>query len=47
MDNGATPVAHAGVIEEMKKYETGYYGDKPGRWESVAKGRPDVAASRA
>jgi glyoxylase-like metal-dependent hydrolase (beta-lactamase superfamily II) len=46
VDQGATPVAHAGVIEEMKKYETGYYGDKPGRWEDAAKGRADVAASK-
>src|SRR5436190_6301428 len=46
VDNGAVPVAHAGVIVEMKKYETGYYGGKPGRWEDTAKGRKDVAASR-
>jgi glyoxylase-like metal-dependent hydrolase (beta-lactamase superfamily II) len=45
VDNGATPVAHTGVIEEMKRYETGYYGGQPGRWESTAKERPDVAAS--
>src|SRR5215510_2555313 len=46
VENGATPVAHVGVIEEMKKYETGYYGNKPGRWEDAAKNRKDVAASR-
>jgi glyoxylase-like metal-dependent hydrolase (beta-lactamase superfamily II) len=46
VDQGATPVAHVGVIEEMKKYETGYYGDKPGRWEDTAKNRPDVAATK-
>jgi cyclase len=46
VENGAVPVAHVGVIEEMKKYETGYYGDKPGRWEESAKARPDVAASK-
>jgi glyoxylase-like metal-dependent hydrolase (beta-lactamase superfamily II) len=46
VDNGATPVAHTGVIEEMKRYETGYYDHKPGRWEDTAKSRPDVAASR-
>jgi glyoxylase-like metal-dependent hydrolase (beta-lactamase superfamily II) len=46
VENGATPVAHVGVIEEMKKYETGHYGDKPGRWEESAKTRPDVAASK-
>ncbi len=46
VDNGATPVAHTGVIEEMKRYETGYYGNTPGRWEDEAKRRPDVAGSR-
>jgi cyclase len=46
VDNGATPVAHTGVLEEMKRYETGYFGGKPGRWEDTAKARPDVAASR-
>jgi cyclase len=45
-ENGATPVAHAGVLEEMKKYETGYFGGKPGRWEQTAKDRKDVAASK-
>ena len=40
VDNGATAVAHTGVIEEMKRYETGYYDDKPGRWEEAAKTRP-------
>jgi len=45
VDNGATPVAHTGVIEEMKRYETGYYGGKPGSWENAAKSRPDVAAT--
>ena len=46
VDQGATPIAHTGVVEEMKRYETGYYGGLPGRWEDVAKTRPDVAASR-
>lgn len=46
VENGAVPVAHEGVVEEMKKYETGFYGDKPGRWEDAAKGRPDVAATK-
>jgi glyoxylase-like metal-dependent hydrolase (beta-lactamase superfamily II) len=46
VDNGAVPVAHTGVIEELKKYETGYYGGQPGRWEDTAKQRPDVKASR-
>ena len=30
----------------MKRYETGYYGDKPGRWEDTAKNREDVADSK-
>ncbi len=46
VEQGAVPVAHTGVIEEMKRYETGYYGGKPGRWEETAAGRPDVKASR-
>ena len=46
VDSGAIPVAHTGVIDEMKRYETGYYDSKPGRWEDTAKSRPDVAASR-
>jgi glyoxylase-like metal-dependent hydrolase (beta-lactamase superfamily II) len=31
VENGAALVAHTGVIDEMKKYETGYYGGAPGR----------------
>jgi glyoxylase-like metal-dependent hydrolase (beta-lactamase superfamily II) len=46
LENGATPVAHEGVLQEMKKYETGLFGDKPGRWEDAAKGRKDVADSK-
>ena len=46
VENGAVPVAHSGVIDEMKKYETGHYGGKPGRWEAAARGRKDVAASK-
>jgi glyoxylase-like metal-dependent hydrolase (beta-lactamase superfamily II) len=46
VENGAVPIAHTGVIEEMKKYETGYYGGKPGAWESSAKGRADVRSSK-
>jgi cyclase len=46
VENGATPLAHTGVIEEMKKYETGFYGGKPGRYEEEAKRRKDVAASK-
>jgi len=43
LQNGATPLAHTGVIEEMKRYETGYYDHKPGRWEEEAKVRQDMA----
>ena len=46
VENGATPIAHVGVIEQMKKYETGHFGGKPGRWEESAKSRNDVAASK-
>jgi cyclase len=46
IENGATPLAHTGVIDEMKKYETGYYGGKPGRYEEESKRRKDVAASK-
>src|SRR6266704_4604689 len=46
VEQGAVPVANTGVIQEMKKYETGYYGGKPGRWEDAAKGRADVAATK-
>jgi glyoxylase-like metal-dependent hydrolase (beta-lactamase superfamily II) len=46
VDNGATPVAHTGVIDEMKKYETGYYANTPGRWEEAAQRREDMKATR-
>ncbi len=45
-ENGATPVAHAGVLAEMKRLETGFFGGAPGRWEDTARNRKDVAASR-
>jgi len=38
-DQGATPVAHEGVVEEMKRYE-------PGRWEEAAREREDVRGSK-
>src|SRR5215475_6342939 len=46
VENGAVPVAHTGVVDEMKKYETGYYGGAPGRWENEAKSREDVRGSK-
>ena len=45
-DAGAVPVAHENVVSEMRKYETGFFGGKPGRWEDEAKAREDVRASR-
>jgi len=48
-DQGAVLVAHAGVLEEMRKYETKLFGGpdaKPGRWEEAAVGRKDVAESK-
>jgi cyclase len=46
VENGAVPIAHAGVIEEMKRYETGYYGGQPGAWEQATKERGDLKTSR-
>jgi glyoxylase-like metal-dependent hydrolase (beta-lactamase superfamily II) len=45
-DNGGTIVAHENVLSEMRKYETGLFGGKPGRWEESAKQREDVRAAR-
>jgi len=46
VENGGVPVAHTGVIEEMRRYETGYYDRKPGRWEEASKGRADLKTTR-
>jgi glyoxylase-like metal-dependent hydrolase (beta-lactamase superfamily II) len=47
VENGGTPVAHTGVLEEMRRYETGYFGNTPGRWEEAAKGgRADLKTTR-
>lgn len=46
LEKGATPVAHEGVLAEMKKHETGLFGGQPGRWEQAAKGRKDLAESK-
>jgi cyclase len=45
-ENGAVPIAHTGVIEEMKRSETGYYDSKPGAWEAAAKGRADLKTTK-
>jgi cyclase len=46
VDAGAVPVAHTGVLEQMRHLETGYYGGKPGRWEDAANGRPDMKGTK-
>ena len=46
IDNGAVPVAHENVVAEMRKYETGLFGGKPGRWEAEAKVRDDLKTTR-
>jgi len=46
VENGGVPVAHTGVVEEMKRYETGYYGHEPGRWESALKERADLKTTK-
>jgi glyoxylase-like metal-dependent hydrolase (beta-lactamase superfamily II) len=46
VENGAVPLAHTGVIEEMKRGETGYYEGKPGAWEQAATQRPDLKDTR-
>jgi len=47
VENDGVPVAYTGVVEEMKRYETGYYDGKPGRWEKAAQaGRKDLATTR-
>ena len=46
IENGAVPVAHENVVSEMRKYETGLFGGKPGRWEDEAKHREDLKNTR-
>ena len=44
---GATAIASEGALNELKKYETGYFGGHPlGRWEWAAKSREDVRSSK-
>jgi len=45
-DNGASLVAHEGVVSEMKKYETGLFGGPPGRWEGEVKERKDLQGTK-
>jgi glyoxylase-like metal-dependent hydrolase (beta-lactamase superfamily II) len=46
VEGGATPVAHVGVLSELRRLETGRYGTVPGRWEGEAKSREDVRDGR-
>jgi cyclase len=46
VDNGAIPVAHENVVAEMRKYETAFFGGRPGRWEGEAARREDLRATR-
>ncbi|MDF2193777.1 MBL fold metallo-hydrolase [Paraflavitalea sp. CAU 1676] len=39
---GATAIAYEGLIGELQRFETGYYGTNPGRWEQVAQKRSDL-----
>ena len=44
---GATAIASAEALQEMRKYETGFFGGHPlGRWEWAAKSREDVRNSK-
>jgi cyclase len=45
-DAGAVPVAHENVVSEMRKYDTGLFGGKPGRWEGEAKQREDLRSTK-
>jgi len=45
-EQGVTILSSSEALVEMKKVETGYFGGAPGRWESAAAQRPDVAATK-
>jgi glyoxylase-like metal-dependent hydrolase (beta-lactamase superfamily II) len=45
-DQGATAIAHLGVLDEMRRVETGLYGGASGRWEDEAKSRSDLKSRR-
>ena len=42
-DAGATILSTKKTLDEMKKLETGYFGNTPGNWETIAAKRPDMA----
>jgi glyoxylase-like metal-dependent hydrolase (beta-lactamase superfamily II) len=41
--HGAIPVAHTGVVSELRRFETGFYENSPGRWEAIAGKRTDLS----
>lgn len=41
-DQGAAIISHTGVVQELRKYETGYYSNVPGSWENTAAKRADL-----
>ncbi|WP_207421556.1 MBL fold metallo-hydrolase [Desertivirga brevis] len=41
-NQGAAIVSHRGVAEELRKFETGHYSGKPGRWEDASRRRDDL-----
>src|SRR6201987_3835112 len=46
VEAGGVPIAHTGVVEEMRRHETGFYAGEPGNWERAAKDRAEVRNSR-
>ena len=45
-EQGATAIAHLGVLEEMRRLESGFYRGTSGRWEEEAKSRDDLKTRR-
>jgi cyclase len=41
-NQGATIIAYKGVVDELRKYEKGYFSNTSGRWEEIAKKRADL-----
>jgi glyoxylase-like metal-dependent hydrolase (beta-lactamase superfamily II) len=41
-EQGATAIAHLGVLEEMQRLEAGFYRGTSGRWEEEATSRDDL-----
>src|SRR5215470_11640911 len=46
VESGAVPVAHTGVVDEMKRSELGYYDHRQGAWEKAANDRADLRTSK-